>query len=137
MGYSYSGDPSESALDAVRYKIQDIDLEDLDDWLLSDEEIEYELAQAGNSVLKAAANCAETIAGRFSKKVTKQTAGDRIDYSDLAKQYYALAEALREQASKTKIAVAYSGSTGVDSVFKRDMMTIRGCQTDDNDGVAE
>ncbi len=56
MSWTYSGDPSASDLDAVRYLVQDTNVRDQ---LASDEDINYELSLGG--VTTAAVHIAETI----------------------------------------------------------------------------
>ncbi len=98
MTWTYSGDPSESGLDAVRYRIQDTDE---DRPLLEDEEIEYELIEANNDVLQAALSCAEALIARGSHMVTKKISGEiTINYSDLTGQYERLVESLRAKIQR-------------------------------------
>ncbi len=98
MTWTYSGDPSESALDAVRYRLQDTDE---DRPLLEDEEIEYELTEADNDVLQAALSCAEALIARGSHMVTKKISGEMtINYSDLTSQYVQLVEILQIKIRK-------------------------------------
>ena len=63
MTWTYSGDPSDSDRDAVRFLIQDTDVANQ---LTYDEEIDYELVNGG-SVLAAAVAVAETIAAKLSR----------------------------------------------------------------------
>jgi hypothetical protein len=104
MTFSYSGDPDSSSLDYVRDQIGDTDE---DDPILTDEEINKAISD--NSVLLlASANCARKIGARFSRKVTKNISGVMsINYSDLAKQFFALADQLKKQA---KMDVRFQGT---------------------------
>jgi|GEM_PF-2857536 len=68
---TYSGDPSDSYLDAVRDKIGDIS-NNASTEFLTDEEIEYELSQAGDSVLLAAYKCCRKIAARYAIQFDKE-----------------------------------------------------------------
>jgi hypothetical protein len=98
MTWTYSGDPSASRLDAVRYRIQDTNE---DRPLLEDAEIEYELAEADNDVLQAALSCAEALVARGSHMVTKKISGEiTINYSDLTGQYVQLVEILQTKIRK-------------------------------------
>ena len=62
MGFSYSGDPSKSSTDTVRFLVQDTNSKDV---LLQDEEIAFLVNEEG-SVEQAAMRAAETIAAQFS-----------------------------------------------------------------------
>ncbi len=95
MAWSYSGDPSSSDRDAVRFEIQDTDQATP---LVSDEEIAYALAEEG-SVAGAAARCCEALARRFGSMVDVSitSAGDSVkrSYSSMARTYTDLARSLR------------------------------------------
>ncbi len=138
MAYTYSGDPAASDLDNVRNKLGDVDPDDTDTWLLSDEEIEAEIATYDNLFL-AAAECAENIAARFARKVTFSIGRKSKQMSDLSEHFYKLAEKLRERSMMgTDISPEpFSGTSTQDAIFKRDLMTYPGCEADDGDGVAE
>jgi len=101
MTFTYD-DPNSSDLESVRYKIGDTDS---DNPQLTDEEIEYELAEANSSILLAAARCASALAARYARKVTKKIGDRSINYSDLAAQYRSLAADLESQHQQG----AYSG----------------------------
>jgi len=99
MTFTYS-DPSDSDLEAVRFRIADTDS---DRPLLTDEEIEYELAEANDDVLLAALGCAEALVARGSHKVTKKIGAMSINYSDLTAQYSALAASLEAKINRTDL----------------------------------
>lgn len=122
MAGSYSGDPTASELDAVRDKIGDTDDSA---WQLSDEEIQSEIDGSGGSVLMAASRCARKIAARYSRKVTKSIGRTSINYSDLAKQYFALATELEDEAKSggSYVAAPSSGTDNVENTFGRGMMS--------------
>lgn len=90
--YSY-GDPANNPIHAVRYKIRDTDTNAA---LLSDEEIAYELTQAGGDVLLAAISCCTTIIAWGARKVTRRIGDTVIQYSDLVENYVQLKERLLE-----------------------------------------
>jgi hypothetical protein len=96
MTFTYS-DPSDSDLEAVRFRIADTDS---DRPLLTDEEIEYELAEAGDDVLLASLGCAEALIAKGSHKVTKKIGQMSINYSDLVGQYTALAASLQSKIGR-------------------------------------
>ena len=112
MSWSYSGDPSSSNKDAVRFLLGDTDAEQP---LISDEEVEYILSLEAN-VIRAAAIGAESIAGKFSSKVDRSIGDFSESLSDLASQYLELARKLRKQAKQTSSfkAVPFAGGISKD-----------------------
>jgi hypothetical protein len=96
MSFTYSGDPSESDLDAVRYLVQDT-VED--GHKTSDEEISWALTQE-SGVYNAAALVCETIAARSAQSGGSWVRGRVEVRTDMVStQYLALAKRLREQGS--------------------------------------
>ena len=63
MTWTYSGDPSTTSRDAVRYRSG---LTDKDDQLVSDEEIAYVLAESAGDVVTATVSILDALAVRFS-----------------------------------------------------------------------
>lgn len=97
MTWSYSGDPSASDLDEVRFHLQDTDTTDQ---LMSDEEIQFTIDKWVDVVgtnLWAAAICAETLAAKFAREVSVSADGVSVSVQDLQDKYDALAMSLREQ----------------------------------------
>ena len=78
--------------DKVRLLIGDTDKDDFD---LHDEEISYFLTENGDSVKGAAIASAEAIAAKFAKLATTRVGEESINYSDLAKQAWALVDKLK------------------------------------------
>ena len=98
MAWSYSGDPATSSKDAVRFLIFDTDT---NDQLLQDAEINWCIAQAGDSVYQAAHDAAYAIASKFSRMATSKTVGDlSLSYADRAKAYFELANELLELGAR-------------------------------------
>ena len=97
MSWSYSGDPSESDLDEVRFYSQDTDSSDQ---LISDEEIQFVIDQwqpiNGSNIYAAAVIC-EVIAARFAREVTYSADGVSVGTNELQQKYEALALSLRDQ----------------------------------------
>lgn len=110
MTFTYD-DPNNSDLEAVRFRIQDIDE---DRPLLTDEEIEYELSEADDDVLQAALSCAEVLVARGSHKVTKKINGRQINYSDLTAQYQALVATLQAKINRADLGDYTLPSAGAD-----------------------
>lgn len=101
MSWSYSGDPSSSDVDEVRFHVQDTDPEDK---LVSDEEITYLVDYwfpVYGSNLYAAAMVAESIAAKFARDVTVSADGVSTGTGELAQRYNDLAMSLRD-AFKSK-----------------------------------
>lgn len=94
--WTYSGNPAASDKDAVRHLLGDTDERDQQ---LSDEEIEWEVAQAG-TVRSAAANAARSLAGRYSLQPSSKKVGDlSITYGDRAKALLTLAKTIDADAN--------------------------------------
>lgn len=94
--WSYSGDPSTSNKDAVRFVISDTDV---NNQLISDEEINWAVTTYG-TVIMAAARIARSLAFKYAASVEKAIGDLRIKYSDRFSHYEALANKLEEDASQ-------------------------------------
>lgn len=103
MTWSYSGDPSGSELDNVRFLISDTDPEEE---LLQDEEIKFAIGVEGK-VNGAAALCCEVLSRNFAKKADKSIGPIRIVNSTRAIQFDKMAKAMRDKLTMT--ALPYSG----------------------------
>lgn len=95
MSFSYSGDPSASDLDEVRFLIQDTNAARV---LLSDTEINYLIDKwtplyASN--VYVASKAAEAVAAKYTGEVTYSADGVSIDGSALQTKYNQLAATLR------------------------------------------
>lgn len=101
---AYSGDPSISTKDAVRYRLGDTDASN---WMLSDQEINYSLTIYPNP-LRAAASCARTLSARYARRVSKRVGDLAINYSDMAKNFADLATVLDREADR-QAAIPYIG----------------------------
>ena len=101
MTWSYSGDPSASEKDAVRFLIGDTDT---DDQLLSDEEITYVITESGGSKYQAAHDAAYAIASKFSRMAQSKSVGDMsISYADRAQAFFMLANELLELGARREV----------------------------------
>lgn len=100
MAFTYSGDPADSDLDAVRFLIQDITTPNE---LLQDAEINFLLAQEVNFYMAAAA-AAMNISGRTKNTKTKKVGDLTLTFG--AEQWAALAEWLRGRGSGYKVPTA-------------------------------
>lgn len=98
--WTYSGDPTDSAKDEVRFLIGDTDSSTQ---LISDEEINYLVgihpAVVGSANYLAAAAAARAVAGKYTGAVSKQVGSLRINLAERASQYAELAKSLEEAAT--------------------------------------
>jgi hypothetical protein len=112
MAWTYSGDPSTSDRDAVRFYVQDTDP---DFQLIADEEIDFLIdkwdPQVPDTALFVAALAAEALAARFAREVSVSADGVSVQIGDLQTRYNDLAMRLRDQykASLKAGAPDYSG----------------------------
>lgn len=103
MPWTYSGDPSTSEKDALRFLIGDTDP---DDPLLSDSEVEF-LINRMRDVDLAAAEAAYSLAGRYSRMADKSVGDLSISLSQKAAAFLELADKLRRKAQV--LAVPFAG----------------------------
>lgn len=94
MSWSYN--PGASTRDWVRFRIGDTDTADQ---LLSDEEINSALTREGNEY-KAAAVCADAIAGKFAREADKRVGPLAISASQKSERYTTLAAQLRSEVGR-------------------------------------
>lgn len=109
MTWTYSGNPSSSTRDEVRFLVGDTDTTDQ---LVSDEEIAYSVAEQPTTML-AAALVAQSIASKFARKADKSVGDLSIAYSQQAKAYQDLEKRLRETAARRGSAAPYCGGISV------------------------
>jgi hypothetical protein len=114
--WSYSGNPANSARDAVRNYIGDV-VEATPQ--LMDPEIDYILVQYPN-VLLAAAMCCRTLGNRYATKVNKRVGDLSINYSDIAKGYMDRADELERQGNMIGVTV-YGGGISKSDALGNDM----------------
>lgn len=98
MAWTYSGDPSTSEKDSVRFWLQDTNV---DFQLLQDEEIQYLLNQFGQNLsmgdVYVAALAAEILSNRFAQEVSVSADGVSVQLSELQDRFNQLAMNLRDQ----------------------------------------
>jgi hypothetical protein len=106
MAWTYSGDPSAGAKDAVRFLLQDTDAARP---LMTDEEIAWVISEADpiwGSSYATAALCADILVAKFASMGTISADGVSISVADLGTRYSALATSLRKTYSRI------AGATG-------------------------
>jgi len=97
MTWNYSGDPTTSSKDEIRFLIGDTDT---DDQLLSDEEINYLYAQwypIYRTVFYVASIACETIAASYAREASHSADGVSVSLEAIQDKYTKQAETLREQ----------------------------------------
>lgn len=106
MSWNYSGDPSASPLDEVRFLVQDTDTTDQ---LVSDGEVNYALSTEG-SAFRAAASICDAIALKLGRQMDSK--GDTSYIArEKYEQYKQMAVELRTKASKSAVTLFAGGIT--------------------------
>jgi hypothetical protein len=129
MSWSYSGDPSTTSVDAVRFLIGDTDDTDPQ---LQNEEINWRINQEG-TIKVAAYKCCLNLIAKYSRKADRSIGDLRMSFSQQAEAYRKLATDIMVDAAV--MAQPYSGGispteklnetldpTTVQPTFKRGMM---------------
>lgn len=94
MTFTYSGDPTTSTRNKVRFLINDVDATDV---LFSDEELDYLIGEWGTNVYEISRGACEVLIARFSRLAdnSSKSVGDisvSESYSAKVQQYQALAD---------------------------------------------
>lgn len=118
MTWSYSGDPSSSNQDAVRFAIGDTDSADQ---LITDEEIAYLLTDS--TVTAASIAACEALAAKFARQVDRSVGNLSLSSSQRAAQFRELAATLRKRTGY--LARPYAGGISVADKEARDADTDR------------
>lgn len=121
MTWTYSGDPSDSPKDAIRFIVQDTDE---NNQLVQDEEINFLLDRNGQDIDLTATRIATTIARGFAQNADFVTPDLEVRYREQAKLYSDLADQLKEETSITN-AVPYAGGISVSDIEAREADTDR------------
>lgn len=122
MTWTYSGDPSTSPGDAVRFWVGDTTETTPQ---LSDEEIAYLLSLTGGHVLQAAIAGCVHLANRYSSQVDFAVETElRVDLSQRAEAYAKRAQELREQSKLPGfgglVPVPYAGGIRVSDMQRQE-----------------
>lgn len=112
MSWSYSGNPSSSTLDEVRFLIGDTDTTDQ---LIQNEEITYLLTETDGNVYEAAIYAARSIAAKFSREADKKIGDYSISASQRASAFFNLAKQLELSQKKNLVSKVrpYAGGISV------------------------
>lgn len=104
MTFSYSGDPSRSSRDLVRFLIGDTSKQDQ---LLQDAEIDWVLTQY-NAPMNASIRCCEVVVAKLSRLSDESVGGLSVSFSQKAESYRKLRRDLVRRLA-TEDAVPYCG----------------------------
>ena len=116
MTFTWTGDPSASTIEQIRFEIWDTDSTNV---RFQDAEIEYAYDQE-HSIYNAAARLCEVLSVRYSDAVDRTMGPLRVSLGDKSKFYALRAQELRKKAMK--LAVPYVGghSDAKKSIFEND-----------------
>lgn len=103
MSWTYSGDPSASTRDQVRFELGDTDVNDQQ---LLDAEVDYLIATHVDPFMAAAGGC-DALARKFSRHAQKTVGKLSVAANQRAAAYRLRAQELRQQAFRT------SGLSGI------------------------
>lgn len=107
---TYSGNPGDSDLDAVRFTLGDTGP---DSFVLTDPEIQY-LIDTHSSVAAAAAEGAQSLAASYGAKADKSVGDLSIRYSDRREYYLKLADKLGDKSAGTGALTGITGGRGAE-----------------------
>jgi hypothetical protein len=123
MTFTYTGDPTVSTRDQIRFLISDTDSADPH---FTDEEIAWQLSTWGN-IWEAAASCAEILSGRFAKIAdSTKSVGDltlSLNYSRAAESYLHLSDHLRSQRTRLFAPIPVVNAQALKSTNDRNVET--------------
>jgi hypothetical protein len=107
MSWTYSGDPSKTLKDAVRFTVADTKS---DDGYVTDEEINWALSQCGQSVPTASALVARALSTQFATMSDEEIGPLKFKYAERSKNYALVADRLEGDANKaTALTGIYGG----------------------------
>ena len=130
MTWSYSGDPSSSELDEIRFLIGDTLEREMS---LSDEEITYVMNKTSNKDALLS-QIYGLIAAKCARLVTEELGPQKVVYSDLYKRYVDLQS---KYAKKLERAVPTMSAEIHAPLFKIDMIGDAECRDRESRTVAE
>lgn len=105
MAWTYSGDPSASTLDAVRFVIGDTDTTDQ---LLQNAEIDYLITKHGTVRVAAAESC-RAIAAKYARLMSRSIGGLSADFSAKHRQYLEMAQSIMDSEESFPVSPFLSG----------------------------
>ena len=123
MTFTYSGDPSTSTRNYVRFLIHDTDSTDA---LFSDEELNYVISEWGGDAYKSARECAEILIARFSRLAdsSSKSVGDisvSESYSAKVTHYKELANSFLQRQMRKSPPKPWANSESLKSTDDRNI----------------
>lgn len=119
MAFTYSGNPSASDRDAVRFMIQDTDSTDA---LMQDAEIDWLLAQVTN-VYQAAHDACYALAAKFARKADQsKSVGDlslSLNYASMSERYMTLANEFNELSARRDVPTPWANAESLKATRDR------------------
>lgn len=110
MTWTYTGNPSDSTKDSVRFLIGDTDTTEQ---LVTDEEIAFSLLQTDDDIYKASIVIARSIVAKFARLVDTSIDSVRVANSQKVKQYTDLIAQLNLMADSISNSLAGPEITGI------------------------
>lgn len=121
MTWTYSGDPSSSPRNFVRFLIHDTDTTDQ---LFSDEEVDAILSEWDNDIYESARELAEVLIARFARIADNysKNVGDislSESYGDKVQHYKDLARSIMMRKMRKQVPTIWAKSDALVSTYKR------------------
>jgi hypothetical protein len=121
MTFTYSGDPTTSLRNRVRFLINDTDTNDA---LFSDEELDYLISEWGTNVYEICRAACETLVSRFSRLAdsTSKSVGDisvSESYTSKSKQYQDLADSFLDRKMRKSPPRPFANAQSLQSTADR------------------
>lgn len=124
MTWTYTGDPSVSDRDKVRFLIGDTDTTDQ---LVSDEEIAWQLGVVGDNVYQAAHDLCVALAAKFARLATSKSVGGlSLSYADRSASFYGLADRILDLASRRDVPTPWIDPKNIKTATERDELGMQG-----------
>jgi hypothetical protein len=124
MTWTYTGDPSVSDRDKVRFLIGDTDTTDQ---LINDEEIAWALDLTGDDIYQSAHDLCITLGAKFARLATSKSVGGlSLSYSDRSSAFYAQADRLLHLASRRDVPTPWIDPKNIQTANGRDELGMQG-----------
>jgi hypothetical protein len=112
--FTYTYDPTNVPIDAVRFTLQDTDEDNV---LLWDQEINYLLSQTNDNIIRASILGARAIMAKFARMADREQAGKyQVYYTDKVGQYQTIIDSLEDQLSSLSGVDIHYGGIDIDTV---------------------
>lgn len=112
--FTYTYDPTNVPIDAVRFTLQDTDEDNV---LLWNQEINYLLSQTNDNTIRASILGARAIMAKFARMADREQAGKyQVYYTDKVGQYQTIIDSLEDQLSSLSGVDIHYGGIDIDTV---------------------